>query len=293
MKTTRTRYEIKAQAGADEAEILIYDDIGSGGLFWDEVGVKDFVEQLKAITASTIAVRINSRGGSVFDGAGIYNAIRRHPAAVTTYIDGFALSIAGVIALAGDRVVMAPTAWFMIHDPWGFVEGTAADMRTTANALDKVAATIRDVYVAKTGMKADEVAAAMGAETWYTADEALAAGFVDEVSDGSQAQNAFELDFAAYGYHNPPKALAPDEDPADAGRVLSQVNYDKLQQAADLISEVLTSADGGQAAATDSDATMKDATASSAEEPAGEAAEGSQRAKVSRTQRAAIAKHRD
>ncbi|MFW6089688.1 MAG: head maturation protease, ClpP-related [Gemmatimonadota bacterium] len=176
------KVDIRAQAGEDEAEILIYDDIGEG-LFRDGVTATGVIEELGTIQASTIHVRINSMGGQVFEGLAIFNALERHDARIVTHVDGIAASIASVIALAGDEVEMAKNALYMIHDPRGGVLGTATDMREMADILDKVAGSIAGVYARKTGASTDQVREWMQAETFFDADEAKDAGFVDTVTE--------------------------------------------------------------------------------------------------------------
>jgi ATP-dependent protease ClpP protease subunit len=188
--------------GAAGAEIVIYDRIGTGGFLDDGVAAVDFLRELQAL-AGPITVRLNSPGGAVWDGIAIYNALRDHPAHVTTQIDGLAASIASLIALAGDDVVMADGALFMIHDPYVATQGTAAQMRSAAEMLDRVTSTLVDAYTGRTGMDADTVRAAMAQETWYTAQEAHAAGFVDRVSTGLPV--AALTDLTAYGFIHPPQ----------------------------------------------------------------------------------------
>jgi len=115
----------KIEAKADKAEIWIYEYIGED--FWTGGGVtaKSFQKYLAAVKASQIDLHINSPGGDVFDGITIYNLLKQHPATVTTYIYGLAASIASVIALAGDRIVMAENALYMVHNPWGVSMGDA------------------------------------------------------------------------------------------------------------------------------------------------------------------------
>jgi len=168
-------YEIKNKT--DSSEVWIYDEIG----YWG-ISAKDFILELNAIKNKQIDMHINSPGGEVFDGAAIYNAIRNHPAAVTTYIDGLAASIASVIALAGDRVIMAENALYMMHNPFGLVIGNANDMRSMADVLDKIGDTMIGSYVAKSGKTRDQIKNLLDAETWMNADEAMEAGFVDEIS---------------------------------------------------------------------------------------------------------------
>ena len=190
-KSNRKWYEIK-NATDDVAEIFIYEQIGED--YWSEgMTAVNFVNELKGITASDIHLHINSPGGSVFDGVAIHNALRRHPAKVTTYIDGLAASIASIIAIAGDRVVMASNALFMIHNPWGGVQGDATEMRKMADVLDKIGETLVNAYEERTGMARDDITAAMNDETWYTADEALAAGFIDDITTATRAAASFDL----------------------------------------------------------------------------------------------------
>ncbi len=204
-------YEIKAKADEKRAEIWIYEEIGEN--FWGEgLTAKQFVKDLAALDVDAIDLHINSPGGNVFDGQAIYTALRRHKASITTTIDGLAASIASVVALAGERVLMAANALFMIHDPWGMAMGTSADMRDFAEVLDKVADTIVGVYVAKSGMDEPEVRAAMAAETWMDAEEAEAFGFVDEVTGALKMAATFDLS----RFRNAPTRRFPEDAPDGA-----------------------------------------------------------------------------
>lgn len=200
-QSARTWYEIK-NAASDTAEIYIYDDIGQSW-FTDGVTAKGFINDLNGITAPNISLHLNSPGGSVFDGVAIFNALVRHPASVTTHIDGLAASIASIIALAGEKVVMAKNALFMIHNPWGGVQGDAEEMRKMADTLDKIRDTLVNTYQDRTGMSREDLVAALDAETWYTADEALAAGFVDEITAPMKAAASFDL--TALGFKHAPQ----------------------------------------------------------------------------------------
>jgi ATP-dependent protease ClpP protease subunit len=199
----RPPYRISAAAG--KAEVYLYEVIGEN-LLGEGVTARQFVRELAALEVGSIDLHLNSPGGSVFDGQAIFNALVAHPATVTTYIDGVAASIASVVALAGERVVMARNALFMIHDPMAPAFGPAAELRKTADLLDQVAGTIRSTYAAKSGMGDEELRAAMAEETWYTASEALKAGFVDEVADtlAAAACGLRTFDLAALGYKRPP-----------------------------------------------------------------------------------------
>lgn len=196
---------ITIRAAADGvAEILIYDEIG----FWG-VTARDFMQQLAAIDAPTLRVRINSPGGDVFDGLAIYNALENYPGTVECYVDGLAASAASFIALAGDSVTMAPNAFMMIHKAWGFVIGNSDEMMETAGLLAKVDAQLAALYAEETGKPADEIMALMAAETWFTAEEAKAAGFADAIA-GEADDTTAENKLAADHFRNTPPTLIAD-----------------------------------------------------------------------------------
>lgn len=198
----------------DEAELLIFSEIGWWGILADE-----FVEELNAVTASKLTVRVNSPGGSVFQGVAIGNALRAHPATVTVRVEGLAASIASVIALAGDRLVMAPNSMFMIHDASGGCWGDAEEMRKMAEVLDKISDNIADAYAAKAGGTRAEWRERMLAETWYTADEAVEAGLADELlvppkpdreePDDAAKRMAAQWDLSVFRYAGRSNAPAP------------------------------------------------------------------------------------
>lgn len=173
-----------AAAGAEaSAEIYIYGDIGES--WWEEtISARSFIADLAALDATRLTVRINSFGGSVPDGIAIHNAIKRHPAQVDIEIDGVAYSIASLIAMAGDTVRMADNALFMVHAPWTITAGNSRDLRASADQLDAWGHAMANSYAARTG----DVAAALalvtdGEDHYYTAPEALAGGFVDEITN--------------------------------------------------------------------------------------------------------------
>jgi len=179
--TNNTWYNMTAAEGETSAEISIYDAIGSF-----DVNAKQFVDELKDINADTINLRINSPGGSVIDGNAMFNALQRHPAKVITHIDGLAASMASVIAMAGDEVHMADNALLMIHNPWTFSMGDADELRADADLLDKMSASILSSY-GRSQYEVDELKNLMDEETWFTAQEAFDAGFVDHISTGLRA----------------------------------------------------------------------------------------------------------
>lgn len=214
-----TGFSIKAKGR--EAEILIYEDVGEG--WFGGVTAKQFAEDLKAIGAvDTINLRINSLGGDVFDGLAIYRLLVEHKARVVTHIDGWACSIASVIAMAGNEIRMGEASTMMIHNAWGVAVGNADDLRSTADRLEAVSASLRDVYVARTGRDAVEVAAWMDAETWFTAAEAKANGFADEVTENLRM--AARFDPAKHKFRNAPAGLTGRPNNDDVRRRLSRMS---------------------------------------------------------------------
>jgi ATP-dependent Clp endopeptidase proteolytic subunit ClpP len=184
---------IRAEAGMTRVDV--YDDIGPGGI-WGGISASDFAGQVGKVKGS-LEVHINSGGGDVFDGITISNAIRAHKGPVTTVVDGIAASIASVIAQAGQERVMQPGSMMMIHDAFGGCIGNAAEMSKMAETLDQVSDNIAGIYAAHSGQSAEQWRDAMRAETWYTADEAVAAGLADRVGDGG-AELPASLDLAAF-----------------------------------------------------------------------------------------------
>lgn len=200
-------YRIRAEAESDTAEIVIYDAIGES--MWEEgVTARSFVTELRAITSSHISLRINSPGGSVFDGLAIATAIREHPATITSHVDGLAASIASVIALAADRVIIARDALFMIHNPRAGAAGEATELRRVADVLDSIRAQMLERYTERWNGTPEALAAALDAETWLTGAEAVDAGFADEIAaETRQMAACASFDFAALGFTRVPAAL--------------------------------------------------------------------------------------
>ncbi|QMP84387.1 Clp protease [Streptomyces phage Dagobah] len=196
-------YRIQNKAG-EASKLYIYDEIG----YWGDTA-KGLVDDLKNVTGDTLEVHLNSPGGDIFDGLAIYQALKDHSASVTVHIDGLAASIASVIAMAGDRIVMSPKASMMIHDGWTMAVGNGAELRKTADLLDKQSSIIASVYADRSGIAADTWRAAMVEETWYTAQEALDAGLVDEVEGLKKAEADDPFDLGVFAHAGRDKAPAP------------------------------------------------------------------------------------
>ncbi len=172
------------QAKEDQtADIYIYDEIGGWG-----ISARRFTEDLISLgNLSHINLHIHSPGGEVFDGIAIYNQLKNHSATITVYIDGLAASMASVIAMVGDTVIMPKNAMMMIHKPWGVSWGDANDMREYADLLDKLENVLIPAYVAKTGKTTEEITAMLEQETWLDGDECVEHGFADKVIEPVKA----------------------------------------------------------------------------------------------------------
>lgn len=185
MPKKRSWYAIEAKADGKEADVFIYDDIGMWG-----ITAQDFVKDLSEITAPQINSRINCRGGDVFEGVAIYNALKNHEAKVVSHIESLAASIASIIALAGDEVHIADNAFYMIHNPYSWAVGDADAMRRAAGMLDKVTDSLIKTYTNKTGKESEEIKQLMADETWFTAEEAREIGFADAITEEDESATA-------------------------------------------------------------------------------------------------------
>lgn len=217
-----------------EASLYIYDVIDA---YWgvSALGVIDAIAQ--AGDAETLNIYINSPGGDVFEGRAIMAALGRFNGKTVAHIDSLCASAATSIALACNEVRMSEGAFFMIHNASGMVWGDKSAMRETADLLEKVEGSIVADYTSKTGKDEEQVRAWMDAETWFTAAEAKAEGFVDNiVSAEGKPNNTWNLS----AFANAPKVepLPPDPKPEpvtepapDAGFFMAATNANRLRLA--------------------------------------------------------------
>ncbi|MBQ8708355.1 MAG: Clp protease ClpP [Succinivibrionaceae bacterium] len=167
----------------DEAEgvaLRISGPIDDAAFWGDEVTPDDFRKELNEHDGD-VTVYINSPGGSVFAAAEIYTMLREHRGKVTVKIDTMAASAASVVSMAGDVVMMSPTAVMMIHDPATIAVGTSEDIKGTIKALDEIKETIINAYELKTGLSRKKIADMMTEETWMNAGKAKELGFIDQI----------------------------------------------------------------------------------------------------------------
>lgn len=169
------------ETNKDKAVLNIYGDITSYPWGERDVSAYNLVQELDKINADVIEVYINSYGGECAEGIAIYNALKRHKAKIKTYVDGFACSIASVIAMAGDERYMYPTSLLMIHNAWTMTAGNANDLRKEADTLETITESSIKAYESVANISREEIKALMDAETWLTANEALEKGFITDI----------------------------------------------------------------------------------------------------------------
>lgn len=191
---------------ATTAEITIYGAIGASW-FEDSITAKQFSEELKKVESSVkeITVRINSPGGDVFDGLTIYNRLKQHPAKVKVIVDGLAASIASIIALAGDEVIMSEGALYMVHLPWTMAAGNRNDLENTIDRLMDVENQLVSIYANKTKMDKNEIRAMLEKETWMDSEQAVELGFATSTAEESMPIAASVFDKATWINKRPSK----------------------------------------------------------------------------------------
>lgn len=173
--------KLQTKRTGKQLDIIIYGEIGAG---WFSQGItaEGFVHEMeKHDDAENINIRINSPGGNVFEGIAIYNTLRRMKGKKTVIIDGICASIATVIAMAGDEIVMAPVSDFMIHDPTTYTAGDAEDLRKDAAILDLIKDNIVTAYATRAKVTKDEIRQMMTDETWMDPQTALTKGFITQI----------------------------------------------------------------------------------------------------------------
>lgn len=198
----------KAESNGDEATVYLYDVIVSDD-FWGGVSALSFAKELAGISAPVINLRINSPGGDVFAARAMETAIREHKSTIISHIDGEAASAATYVAIAADKVRIAEGGFFMIHKAWSIALGNADDMLQMAALLEKVDESLVTTYANRTNQSPDDIRDWMVNETWFSAQEALDSGFVDEIVK-SDIKSQHRWDLSAYS--RPPKIGQPDDD---------------------------------------------------------------------------------
>lgn len=200
----KSNWQFKMQ-GDRKAEVFLYEEIGK---FWG-LAAKDFAEELAALgELDELSVRVNSMGGSVFEGFSIYSLLRENQAKIIMNIDGIAASIASVIAMAGDEIRIAENGFLMIHKPMVITIGDDEEHVAQAERLRKFEQRSVSVYAERSGLPDEEVAAMLKPETWMNAEEAKEKGFADSIMQPNKAA-ALVIDRGLFP--NAPEALAHRE----------------------------------------------------------------------------------
>ena len=208
-RSAKRKFEIVSQA--NEATIYLYDaivDTDATAEWWGGVSAESAVKQIRSLQADVIHLRINSPGGDVFAARAIEQALRDHSAKKIAYIDGYAASAASFLMLAADEIEMASGGFVMIHNSWTIAMGNASDISRTAELLRKIDSTMAESYAQRTAQEPEQIANWMDAETWFTAQEAVDAGFADRISE-TKAKATWNLS----AYANAP-SKEPTEEPA-------------------------------------------------------------------------------
>lgn len=182
----RRWYNLAVNDETGEASAYLYDDIGGYG-----ITAKDFIEEVNFLKASRLNVRINSYGGEIDQGVAIYNFLKQRKGETYVYVDGIAASIASIIAMAGDKVIMGEAALMFIHNPWTMTAGDAESLQREAANLEKRKAALLAIYTEKTGLPADLLSQMMDEETLLNAEEAVAMGFANEMDAIKEPEMAF------------------------------------------------------------------------------------------------------
>lgn len=173
-----TKYEFTNET--ENISLKIYDTIGDDG-WGGGITTKDIEDQLDNSGNRPLNIYINSYGGEVFEGFAIYNILKRYTGYKTVYVDGIAASIASVISMAGDKIVMNEASMMMIHNASGVCFGNAEDMKKVVQALEEINDVIKTVYINRTGIEEDKLIELMNNETFMSAKECVELGFADEV----------------------------------------------------------------------------------------------------------------
>lgn len=212
MTSKPTPPKILRNAGAGSAELYFYGEFGPD--WYGYISTELVRNTLANLSPGTeLNIHFNTEGGDVVQASAIYTLLKNWSGKKNGFVDGICWSCGSWVLQACDVRTCAENALVMVHDPEGACYGRAADMRAEAELLDKVKLTIQGVYSARSGQTAEAIAAAMTAETWYTAEEAKAFGLVDAV-DPNKGPVSMRGDVSRF--RNAPdwlKPLTPQSEP--------------------------------------------------------------------------------
>lgn len=207
-------FKMKLSDDKKVGEVFIYGEITKYA--WEEYGehsAQTFKNELDELgEVENINLYVNSPGGSVFEGVTIHNMLKRHNAKVTAYVDALAASIASVIIMAADEIIMPSNSMLMIHNPWTFAIGNSAELRKQADDLDRIGESAIKSYLNKAGDKLEEshLKELLDAETWLSAEEAREIGLCDVVEEANDMAACIDEEYMNR-YKNVPKQLQEKE----------------------------------------------------------------------------------
>jgi ATP-dependent Clp protease protease subunit len=204
---------IRQETTDAESHVYVNDVIDS---YWG-ASASALITALAAVGTDKVThLHINSPGGDVFEARAMAAAVVAHQGTVVAHIDGICASAATYLALACNEVRMTDGGLFMVHNSWTFAYGNKNELRETADLLDKIDGTIAADYQRKTGASAEQVATWMNATTWFTAQEALDAKFIDAIdSNTKQTDSKAQARWNLAAYPNAPKQPEPKEPEPD------------------------------------------------------------------------------
>jgi ATP-dependent protease ClpP protease subunit len=220
---SNTWFSLTGAKGDKPASLSIYDEIGRWG-----VTVADFAKDLRALgdlKGKPLALHISSPGGDVFAGNTIANLLKETGAKITVHIDGLAASMASLIAMVGDPVIIARNGMIMIHNPAAVAAGNSKEMKRIASLLDTLRDGMVATYAAKSGLEPATIARLMEEETWFEAEDALSHGFVDSISEDVVAASYESFDLTKFKHAptgvmvNAPPGATETEVPMDKNEI--------------------------------------------------------------------------
>ncbi len=219
-----TTAPINPQESEDGLHLYVYDIIDS----WSGFRAVDLIQSLTAAAGKDVHIHYNSPGGDIFEGRAMQAAIASYPGKICTHIDGVCASAATYPALSAAEVSISVGALLMIHNSWTMSMGDCRSMRQTADLLEKLDGTIAADYCRRSGKPADQISSWMDAETWFTAEEALAEGFVDRIDPGSQTRGQSSKRWNLSAYTNAPKTPNPENPEPDlSAQIAAQLQHNR------------------------------------------------------------------
>lgn len=196
LKNVPHNFAVKHDEEAKTSELTIYGVIGES--WWNErwTSAIDVDNALKEAGTNNLVIRLNSPGGSAFDGIAIYNRLMNYKketgAKITIHVDGWACSAASVIAMAADELIMGLGAMIMIHEASSGVWGAKGDFRSEADLLEELEEGIIDIYMTKATVEREAIREKVDAETWFGASKAIEIGFATSATSSTVEDNSKE-----------------------------------------------------------------------------------------------------